>query len=826
MYALLERAVEYPLVVVYAGAGYGKTREIYSFTQEYDAAYTTWIQLTERDNVPARFWENHTHMISLGWPDVGANLRSIGFPESDEAFVRYLNQREKTFLSTKKGFMVFDDFHLLHNPVVLRFFERAVENLPPNIAVILISRSTPEINITGMMLNERIFTVSEDDLRFSPDEVAQYFRMLALPMTKWDLKEIYDDTQGWAFGLNLIGRSLKKKNKFGRYALKAMKENIFNLIEYELLQINNEALWRLLLRISLLDRFAASLVNTLAEDETVLKELHLLNAYIRYDHHSDVYVIHSIFLDYLRQGQHMLTDGEKQDTYNNAGFWYEGNNYIAEALTYYEKAGNYEAILRIIYSSELLLSSVLAKLAMEILDRAPKDVYTQHPLFPAMHIKTKTGCGLLSEASSLAQEYVLEYKGRPETPDNNRALGEIYAAWAVLRYIMSPFTDKYDFDAYFEKVREYSDKSPYQINGPAAGERLGVYAILVGTGRAGAPDEYIGALTRSSQHGLHVLGGGFYGLDDLARGELFFLQRNNNDAEQYLNIAADKARSKRQYDTLCRALQYLMLIAFSRGELSAADNYLAQIKAMGKIKGFKTRYESYDIASAQYYFALGQPEMIPDCFKGDFEKNAHPATLAGFANRMRAQYRYLAQQYDDALLAFLENERKNCTLLISKIVYLTLEALTLYHLKRKDEAIALLEEAYFRAAPNKIIVPFTLYSKDMRTLTSAALKSKKCKIPKPWLEDVNRKASAFAKRQKNLVSTRGAANASTGKIILTKRETLLLKDLTQGLSRTEIAASQNISVNTVKMVINSIYDKLLVNNVYDALHVAIAQKII
>jgi LuxR family maltose regulon positive regulatory protein len=390
---------------------------------------------------------------------------------------------------------------------------------------------------------------------------------------------------------------------------------------------------------------------------------------------------------------------------------------------------------------------------------------------------------------------------------------------------MSPYTHVYDFDVYFEKMREYYDKDPHETSGPATKQPVGAYALLIGTNRAGAPEEYIEALTRAIPHSSHVLKGNLYGLDDLARGELLFYQRNMNGAEQYINLALDKARLKGQYDIQSRSLQYLMLIAFSRGEINTANNILQQAEALLEVKEYVIRYEAYDIIRSHYYLVLGQPEQVPDWLKSDFAEYAHPAFLESHANRVRAQYRYLTRKYG-TLLAFLKKVQDSHILLLGEIVFKVLEALSLYHLKRREEAIFALTEAYSLAAPNNIVVPFTQHSKDMRTLTSAALKDDKCTIPKAWLEDINRKASALAKRLTHMISENKAANGDEDKIILTNRETQILNDLSQGLSRTEIAASQNISVNTVKMVINTIYDKLCATSVHDALRIAIARKII
>ncbi|MDR1836949.1 MAG: hypothetical protein LBQ89_04740, partial [Treponema sp.] len=50
-------AMKYPLIMVCAGTGYGKTSAVHDFVQEYQAT-TVWVQLSERDNVGGRFWEN------------------------------------------------------------------------------------------------------------------------------------------------------------------------------------------------------------------------------------------------------------------------------------------------------------------------------------------------------------------------------------------------------------------------------------------------------------------------------------------------------------------------------------------------------------------------------------------------------------------------------------------------------------------------------------------------------------------------------------------------------------------------------------------------
>jgi LuxR family maltose regulon positive regulatory protein len=216
---------------------------------------------------------------------------------------------------------------------------------------------------------------------------------------------------------------------------------------------------------------------------------------------------------------------------------------------------------------------------------------------------------------------------------------------------------------------------------------------------------------------------------------------------------------------------------------------------------------------------------MPTWLKGDFSAYAHPALLENYSNRLKSRYHYQTRQYA-TLLAFTESGRKYAGVLIGKIGLYVLEALSFYKSKRRKEAIAALSEAYRLAEPNGLVTSFIIFGKDMRTLTAAAIKDDSCTIPRTWLENINRKSSAYAKKQAHMISQYQTANDLNEKIHLTERETDILKDLAQGLSRTEIAASQNISPNTVKVAVNIIYEKLHANSLVDAVRIAVIHQIL
>jgi LuxR family maltose regulon positive regulatory protein len=149
-----------------------------------------------------------------------------------------------------------------------------------------------------------------------------------------------------------------------------------------------------------------------------------------------------------------------------------------------------------------------------------------------------------------------------------------------------------------------------------------------------------------------------------------------------------------------------------------------------------------------------------------------------------------------------------------------------YKLKNRKAAFASLAEAKALAEPNRILLPFIELGKDMRTLSAAAIKEPSCDIEVDWLETINRRSAAYAKRQAHLASRYRQEYQLGSEVVFSSRELEVLMDLSQGLSRTEIAAVRGLSITTVKTVISNTYNKLEVDSLADLIRVAVQQKLI
>jgi ATP/maltotriose-dependent transcriptional regulator MalT len=429
----------------------------------------------------------------------------------------------------------------------------------------------------------------------------------------------------------------------------------------------------------------------------------------------------------------------------------------------------------------------------------------------------------LEEADKKAAYYEARYKKlSKDNPFRRSTLSSIYYCWATTRAVMCLNNDVYDFDIYFEKLSLcYSkpiDPGYLIIRTP------GPWVCTVGSSRKGAPEDFINAIVRSGVHVQKCFINFETGLDDLARGELKYYQGDIQTAESFIARGINRAHEMKKSEIIHRALFYTMRIAVMQGDYDKAQKALNDMKVNLNDVWYFNRYIDYDISLCWFYCTLGQPDKSPDWLKENFSLYAHACFIENYSNQMKGRYCYTTRNYS-RLLSYIHNMKQRESFLFGRIEMLVMEACIHYKMKNTEKAYSALEEVYNTASPNDIITPFIELGKDMRTLTSFAIKQNGS-IPKSWLEDINRKSASYAKRLAHVSTGFKQANGITSNIVITPREKEILTDLSHGLSRTEIAASRNLSINTVKMLVNNVYSKMGAENLADAIRIATEKKIL
>ena len=827
---LLEKSLSYPVVAVTAGAGCGKTLAVYNFLRA-GAFDTSWVSLSEEDNAPALFWQNFICSVCKGNSDLLLELTDQGMPGNATAFSAFLDTLFKETKKNKRTVIVFDDYHLIHDSSARWFIRMLINRLGqdgprrPGHSVLLISREETGLDSESMAGSDGLARIGEDELKFTQSETLELFRFLGIAMTPElmaGLPNLYKNTGGWAFLTGLAGRILQKRPDGIRYIKNALKHNVSMMIENELFLENSPELNSFLVKLSLLDHLPADLISTLENGDKLIRAATRCSSLIHYDAFMDEYHIHHFMRAYLEEKQNLLTDEERRGIYVSSAGWYRIHQYKTDAIRYYFKAGDYQSVVEMAKLFPQILPISTATRLFDLLSDTSGGEATQSPELNLLRARLLLSMGQNDRAAEMAKREISRLEGQADTPENRRVLLREHYILGLIGMLTCCDTGSYDFAEEFRKADEYFTGSGYVLTGPARVAALGAYSIEIGRGGAGEPEKYIGAVTESAPYIAHSLNGCMSGRDDLAGAELAYFQSDMPQCRQYTMQALYKAQEKGQYDIENRALFFLVRMGLAAGNYQMIKDAVAKMAAQLDILDFEDRYTRYDVQTGWFYAGIGQKDKVAEWLKNGFSVNYSPTVISNFEDFARCNY-YLIEQDYHTMLALVSSRTGQFDVkryLLGRIALEAYRAVCLLNLDDIKGAMDALRQAYELAIPNRLDMAFTQMGNHMRTLAAAAVKVKGCGVPREWLENIQKKAATYAKRVGQVRSQYVLTEGGEDDIRLTQKELELLRDLSHGLSRNEIAEERGISVNTVKMTIQYIYEKLGAENSMDAVRIA------
>jgi LuxR family transcriptional regulator, maltose regulon positive regulatory protein len=175
--ARLEREPGRNLTLISAPAGFGKTTLLVEWLKERedgDDQSVAWVSLDEGDNDPVRFLSylvaalRRTVGEGFGEVVLGA-LRSPGPPRMEAVLGAFVN--ELVDLSGEID-VILDDYHMIDSEAVHGVVSFLLENLPPNVHLIISSRIDPPLQLVRLRARNQMTEFDAADLSFAPEEPA------------------------------------------------------------------------------------------------------------------------------------------------------------------------------------------------------------------------------------------------------------------------------------------------------------------------------------------------------------------------------------------------------------------------------------------------------------------------------------------------------------------------------------------------------------------------------------------------------------------------------------------------------------------------------
>jgi len=353
----LQENLDKKLIVLCAGAGYGKTTLLSSLVQTIDYPWV-WLSL---DNFDAD-WAVFLHYVCAGlreklpWIEADALVIPESLEKSRVLLGRLVSELSKM---DEELVLILDDFHEVDGSdsvaVVMNFLLRYA---PSRSHLIISGRWCPHLRqIPRLQAHGEVFQLDQKDLRFSPAETYRLFRKsYGLGISPGEAAALTRDMEGWPLSLNLACQSYRWVKEADRQVVPAARQQeLFEFLVYDVLYHEPPVINDFLQRSSILARMSPSLCDAvLGIDRSArfLEDLVRRNIFTeRLEGKERWYCYHQEFRQCL-QKQLALQKGTREirALHHRAGRWFEERGEWNEAVHHYTRAESYDDAARIVES--------------------------------------------------------------------------------------------------------------------------------------------------------------------------------------------------------------------------------------------------------------------------------------------------------------------------------------------------------------------------------------------------------------------------------------------------------------------------------------------
>ena len=359
LFDLLERAARITLVC--APAGSGKTVLLRSWIEQRGhKAHVAWVSVERNECNVQKFWTDVVE--ALRGTVAGSKLLPTLEPApSLDGWAILERLLQDLAALDEQLWLVVNDLHELRSDEALHQFELLLLRAPEPVRFVVLTRHDLPIGLHRLRLSGALSEIREAQLRFSCEEARLLFQAAGIHISPTTLALLVERTEGWVAGLRLAALSMARHPDPERFAadFSGSERTVAEYLLAEVLDRQPEAVKRLLLRTSVLERVSGPLANVLtggASAERILQDLEDANAFVvSLDHARTWFRYHTLFADLLRLELRRTAATEIPTLHATAAEWYAAQGYPIEAVRHAQAAGNGSLATRVLSDHHLAL---------------------------------------------------------------------------------------------------------------------------------------------------------------------------------------------------------------------------------------------------------------------------------------------------------------------------------------------------------------------------------------------------------------------------------------------------------------------------------------
>lgn len=360
----LDEALVLPLTVIVAPAGAGKSTLLGQWVDAHPSALFVRIDIDDEDDDPVRF--------------VVKMLDALSAVETIAEDVRVLVRHHASGLSTAlidaliselrrfpECVLVLDDLHRMTNETLLAGLVRLLRAAPAHVHVVIASRTENLAAKSRDRTGSQRLEIRQEDLALSVDESAQLIEQITgRSLLPEQVAALVDRTEGWAAGLQLAAVTLLHQDDPGEFIAQfnGTDRLIVDYLTEEILQVQSPERRGLLLRMSVLDRMTAGLVNWITHRDgaqLLFEELERESMFlVALDTNRAEFRFHQLFQDMLLYRLRAEDPSVEAEVLGLAATWHLDRGETRSGVEYLLRAQDWERVIHVLLT-------------------LPKDIYEQ-----------------------------------------------------------------------------------------------------------------------------------------------------------------------------------------------------------------------------------------------------------------------------------------------------------------------------------------------------------------------------------------------------------------------------------------------------------------
>ncbi|OCT13370.1 hypothetical protein A8709_03715 [Paenibacillus pectinilyticus] len=804
---LLNKGLKSKLTSLTAPGGYGKTTALSQWLQQ-SVIPAVWISLGPQDNDLIEFWSYTIAAINSKIPQFAetvtpylSSLKSGAFESFISAMICELENHSDELV------LVWDDYHAIDHASIHASVAYFLGYLPTHIHLYVTSRAempfpTARLQTTGQMVK-----ITIQELRFQLAEGVRYFQeCMGLPLSGDKIADLVNRTEGWISGLYLAAISLQRSGNYSDFirGFSGQHRSISDYLFQEVFSLQSSEIQSFLLETSIVDRINGPLCETVTGRTNCQELLEMLEQHnlfiVSLDDQREWYRYHHLFSEFLRRLFRQRYAGQSKELHVKAARWLEEHGFLEEAVEQLFMDGQHHEASTMI-EKHLQNLHVKRGVLYRWLRELPETCFTGKPGIQFLYVKVMVETNELELAQArlrLMEDKLSDQEWKPYA-------GNVHFLSAAVSFYRRDFRraneyfevfDRHTPEGSYVQMIEANSYSMYFdtllsfFNDLHDAERFFYKWIKVWEARDNYP--YVGF---------------FYNTYSL----LLYEWNRLEEAEVY---------AERVLRSTCMQPYALILLSASINAARICQAKGDSAKAFEWLEWVKPKIDSVD--KRMFMRRIEAEKANLSLANGSFDERwlqtcgiKHTDTIPPGPIK---EYLILANalmeqgEVDDALhlLEQLYQLVDKADRIWDKVKVTILQSMAFYQKGDMTNAVMKLEAALQSAEPGKYIRSFVDEGAKMAELLREYIRQRQT--------GANRKTAStrYARELLLLISDSMNETGSSGALI-TKQELKILKMIDMGLSNKQIAEQLQITAETVKSHLKSMYRKLHVNSREQAL---------